>query len=228
MTEKDFDPFAGSDGLLDDFDVEIQEVTFEVNLSLDDTGEKLFAHVTGRTDDDDQPEFDEYFGLGTGWETTDGRTVGRADGRRKGFNKSTKYQLWIAGAVDAGAGDVLRKRDPELGPMNAAIWEGLTFHVNRKEHDYGGDIGKKGILVPTEFKGEAKGKAAAKAEAPTTASGNGVSAALKAKLKKIAKASESLDEFIDQAFAVDGVDGNAEAEELVVSGSLYEEVQAAA
>lgn len=227
MTEKQYDPFAPSDGLLDDFIVSISEASFGVNLQLDDTGEKLFLNLVGRTDDSDQPEFDEVFGCGAGWET-DGKVIKRADGKLKGFNRNTKYAMLIASAIEAGAGEVLRSRDPKLGPMNAAIWEGLSFHVKRGEHDYGGEIGKKSVLLFDEFKGEGKVAATTTAAAPAaSASSNGVPAALKAKLKKLAKESDSLDTFIDAAFGLDGVDGNADAEELVVSGTLYAEAQAA-
>lgn len=188
------------------------------------------------SDDGEAHDWRKLYSVGKGWDVVDqGARIQREDGRPKGVGKQSKYGLWIAGAMEAGAAEVLRGRGKQT---EAKVWEGLTFEVRAKETDYGGEIGKKQTLVPVRFVGEGSAKtatgsapaaqSAATTAAPTaTAQASGLSASLKAKLKKLAKECESHDEFVDRAFVeVDGVDGNGEAETLVAdSADFYNELR---
>lgn len=133
--------------------------------------------------------------------------------------------------------------------MEAAIWNGLVFHMKRKKIGYGGEIGDKERLLPTEFKGVAgEGGIAKPASTPAAAStptaptatetapdaggdggaADGLSGKLKIALRKLAKEVKASggdhDAFAEKAFELDGVDGNSAAENAVMNdgdGSIW-------
>lgn len=242
----EFDPWATTSGLVDDIDITISDAYFGFNADYNN-GETLVLTIEGTTDDEDNKEYSGFYPCGGGWETTDkGKTASREDGKRKGFNKTSGYGLFFTAAIEAGAGDVLRERGT---PFEAAVWPGLTFHMKRLKHNYGGEIGEIERLLPVEFKGvageggakPAKATGATKKAAPTkaepegeadeagAASSNGeLPVPLKAKLKKLARECETHDQFIERAYTeVDGVDGNTAAEEAVMDpDGLYAEAHA--
>lgn len=158
MSEKDYDPFAGSTGLPDDFDAVVKAAWFEFDPEFNN-GQSLVLKFTLETD---EPDFgkdgngvgDLLLSTGKGWTTNDrGATAVREDGSRKGFNTSTAYFLWIDGAVKCdGAEKVLRSAE-RGDPRKADMWVGTAWHINRKTVSYGGDIGDKDKLVPTSFLG---------------------------------------------------------------------------
>lgn len=169
MADDDFDPFALSTGLPDKLDVVIDEAWFEFDPQYND-GQTLLLKFNVTANDD---EFGEHgkgtlqYGCGTGWTAADrGARAERDDGAKKGFNQSSAYGLFIAAALNCdGAENVLRgegRGDPRL----ASMWTGLSWHLDRKERDYGGDIGKVSRLLPTQFLGEGGGGGATKPAGP--------------------------------------------------------------
>lgn len=194
-----------STGLLDDCNITIKSAEFNYDASYN-SGEQLLMIFSGTSDHPDFPEFSQFFSIGKGWETNDhGRTV---VGSANGFNSKSQYGLFLAKAV-ALAGDAITGRGT---PDNAAVWEGLSFHVKRENVDYG-DLGIKKVLLPNAFNG-AEGKAEAPAPSavaqeagavetpvatpPVAANGNGSNAVLLAKLKAVAMSADTHDGFIEQ------------------------------
>ena len=107
-----------------------------------------------------------------------------------------------------------RVKEFPYGPREAVFWKGLAVHVDREEVDYGGEIGKRDVLVIDGFNGIEGGgggkaagstKKAAKKAAGTTkkaaASSGGLTDEIKAKLDEIADASADHDSFMEAAFA---------------------------
>lgn len=215
-----FDPFKMSEGLLDDVDVWIDEFRFEFNPDYNN-GETLVGVAVISSDDDDVESGTELmFSCGDGWTTNDGgNTAEREDGKEKTFNARSAMGMFAAGAIDV-AEDVMRARYDNDGttPMMGAMYVGLGFHLDIQEVDYGGEIGKRGRLVPTAFLGE-KGKsggAAKKAAAPVKKAAKkaagatkkaapkdegGVPENVKSTLDAIADECENHDEFMERAMS---------------------------
>lgn len=166
MSDKEYDPFAPSTGLPDDFNGEIKEAWFAYDPEYQD-GQIPMLHMTLITDDDDFNAQDKplKFACGKGWVIEGrGETVSREDGTTKGFHEGTAYQLFIMSALEcAGAENVLRS-ESRGDPRKAAMWNGLSWHFKRTEHDYGGEIGKIARLMPKLFLGE-KGIGSVEAQA---------------------------------------------------------------
>lgn len=215
-----FDPFKMSEGLLDDVDVWVDEFRFEFNPDYNN-GETLVGVAVISSDDDDVESGTELmFSCGDGWTTNDGgNTAEREDGKEKTFNARSAMGMFAAGAIDV-AEDVMRARYDNDGttPMMGAMYVGLGFHLDIQEVDYGGEIGKRGRLVPTAFLGE-KGKsggaakkatggakkAAKKAAAPAKKAApkdeGGVPEGVKSTLDAIADECENHDEFMERAMS---------------------------
>ncbi len=231
------DPFRGkhSSGLRDDFDATISETLFTYDSQYNN-GASLVAKITLR-DDTADPEVVEKFGeeevllLSTGNGMEDdakGRKAKREDGKpMDAFQDTCNYMVFLNAALDCGAEDVIRGRG--FMPWEAELLEGLQFHFMRQEYtpwnwdqktDEERAKGKPTRLLPTAFLGEegakpAKGKAAAKAAdeepeekpAKAAASSSGMGAAMRTKVKKIAKESDTHDEFMERVFSeIDGSD----------------------
>lgn len=158
MSEKEFDPFAPSTGLPDDFDAVVKSAWFEFDPEFNN-GQTLVLKMELETDDEDfgeQGTGELLLSCGKGWTTNDrGATAVRDDGNlRKGFHQSTAYHLWIDGAIKCDGAEKVLRSVGRGDPRNAAMWIGTGWHVNRKVVNYGGDIGEKDKLVPTSFLGE--------------------------------------------------------------------------
>lgn len=182
-------------GLLDDADIEITGAEFNYDAGYAE-GEQLLLILSGTSDQEGWEEFTQFLSIGKGWDSPDnGATVEGNDN----FNANSQYGRFIQGALDSGAGGVIKDRG---FPDKASIWVGLRFHVNRVDVDYGGKIGVKQVLVPTAFNGEATGKADAPVEAtPSTESGaapsNGSDAVLRALILEL-KGAPNHDAFIEE------------------------------
>lgn len=243
--ENEYDPWATTSGLIDDVTVTITDAYFTFDPQYND-GQTLLLKVQGTTDDEENPEFDQFFPCGNGWETTDkGKSASREDGKKKGFNKNSGYGMFFTRAINAGAGEVLRDRGT---PMEADVWKGLTFHFKRETIDFGGEIGKKDRILPDVFLPNGMGGASAPAASPkaaggavtkadpgpeTPAAGNSgasggkldIPVPLRAKLKVAARNAANHDAFIEAAYGIDGVDGNAAVEEAILDpNGLYAEL----
>ena len=193
-------------GLPDNIDFTIVKAEFGYDAAYNNGEQILFMIHAAETDAEGQP-YRSFYSLGKagGWETLDhGRSVvSQTNPPATGFNKQSAYWKFIEAALSAGAGSVIQARGT---PDNASIWEGLRFHLDRVNVDYGGEIGTRQFLLPTNFLGEA-GKveasqpAAESAVAEPVAGSNGGSGAttniLDVKLLALAKNSESHDTFIE-------------------------------
>jgi hypothetical protein len=160
-----------------------------------------------------------------------GRKAKREDGKpMDAFQDTCNYMVFLNAALDCGAEDVIRGRG--FMPWEAELLEGLRFHFMRQEYtpwnwndktDEEKAKGKPTRLLPTAFLGEEGGKAKttskaaakeaddepAEKAAPKAAasSSSGMGAAMKVKVKKIAKESDTHDEFMERVFSeIDGSD----------------------
>lgn len=154
----EFDPFKSSSSLPDDFDGEIQECWFEFDPNYQD-GQALVIKMKCMTNDETFGEGglgELMYSCGKDW-TVEGRgeSAVRRDGRTdKGFTTSTAYDLFIQAAIACpGAENVLRSAG-RGDPRKAAMWNGTSWHFERKGHDYKGNIGVVERLLPTKFLGE--------------------------------------------------------------------------
>ena len=182
-------------GLLDKADIEITSAEFNYDAGYAD-GEQLLLILSGTSDQEGWEEFTQFFSIGKGWDSPDnGATV---EGNES-FNANSQYGRFIQGALDSGAGSVIKDRG---FPNKASIWINLRFHVERVDVDYGGEIGVKQVLIPTAYNGEATGKADAPVETTATESGatpasNGSDAVLRAKILAL-KNAPNHDAFIEE------------------------------
>lgn len=244
--DKEFDAWAGEEGLPDKFDGTLTDCRFGYEATYLNGQQELFQ-ATIKCDDPEvatDGEVKVMMSIGKGWEIKDrGLKVVRADGGQKGFIKSSAYFDFFTSAVNSGA-DAKAAILARGTPMEAGTFEGLRFHFARVERDYGGEIGKKSRLVPVKFLGEvggkttattrvsggaaaAKAKAAAKQQAAeSTSNGHapgGVDEALWATLVDMATKADSHENFMEAAYELDGIDGGA-VEEFVIStgaGSVW-------
>lgn len=167
----EFDPFATSSGLPDQLDLTIDEAWFEFDPQYNDGQTLIFKMNVSSTDDD----FGEagkgvlMYPCGTGWQAAErGAVAVREDGNeRKGFNDSCGYSMFFLGAIACEGAEKVLREEGRGDPRKAAMWVGTSWHVDRKERDYGGDIGKRSRLIPTAFLGVGgTGGGAAKATGP--------------------------------------------------------------
>lgn len=224
--DKEFDPWAQTGGLADDVDFEIKDAFFEFDSEYQDGEVPLLKLVGLQTDEDGEVTEEELrYGTGKGWTIKDkGKTAARAEGKDKGFHKQTAYGLFCVEA--AKVAPELRKKNPR----DASIWKGLTFHMERKAHNYGGEIGEIERLMPTELlkKGKSSGssKSSSKAsESEASSDGNeyGLDDDLYVQLVDLAKEVKSddgdHDDFLKAAFKLEEVDGNRKVEKIVMDDS---------
>jgi hypothetical protein len=180
--------------LLDKAEVTIEKAYFATD-ALYQGGEVLvfiFEGTSPQSPLDDQ-SVRQFYSIGNGWDTDDGKTVTHPD--LDGFRTSTNYYAFFRAALDSGAEAALKERG---FPDNAGIWEGLRFYMERKHIERPG-LGSSEVLVPVKFLGttdDAPAAPAAAAAAPKASAGNKV---LRAKLKKLAKEHDDHDEFLAAA-----------------------------
>lgn len=247
--EKEFDPWHLTTGLAEKYTGVIKDPTFGFKADYMD-GTRLLFLIEVQTDDDEIGEnglVNEQYTVGDGWEAKDkGLRCAREDGKKKGFNQNSGYGLFIAAAVQAGAGEVLKARSDADGPMKADIWEGLSFDFERKTFTFKNDKGEDQSyhrMLPVKFHGESgKGQsqsssmssktaeATSSDESSSATNGNsggnyGLDAGLLAKIKARAKKAGTHDEFIELCFGELGDQMTGVAEDVVMdAGGLYAEV----
>lgn len=282
---EEFDPFAGSSGLPDNFDAVVKDMYFEFDPQIRE-GQVLVATFVLDTDDPDIGENGIYLlkmSCGDGWDTHDkGATAVRDDGNDKRlFHTSTAYQMWITKAIKLdGAEKVLRSGD-RGDPRKATTWIGTAWHIKSEKVDYGTIngtvVGERDKLFPNNFIGlansmaelqaaggvSAAGRAGTpmKAAAPVKAAGavksagpakaagpikkgvipaqrepepaatNGLVAGtpLYQTLYDLGMAAETHEQFVEQAFEVEGVAGVESVEQAVMAndeGSLWGKILA--
>jgi hypothetical protein len=222
--------FDWDSGFVDDVDFTIESASFTYNSKM---GEDLVIKLTGTTKDADgatDPEFEQFYKCGSGFEAFDGGTrARREDGRDKLFNARSGIVEFINAAVAAGVTKEMIVKGG--GPASTAWLVGLTFHMKQKEFKgkFDGEEKTWFKLLPTKLltssaastKATKPAPAAAPAESP---SAEGVPAALVAKLRKLASESADYDAFVDAAFSGDlsgEVSGNQAAEALVLDADFF-------
>lgn len=224
-TATEHDPYQTTLGLIDDFDGEIAGAWFGTDPGYNG-GQSILLTLDINTDNPDQPQITEKVSVGSGWEVEDqGAAITKSSGR-VAFNRSSKAGLWLDHALAAGAGDTMKAKGT---PMQASTWEGLKFHFERKPiTGFNGEV--KDVLLPVTFLGGESGSGSAKASSNGASNGNGSAAVdtpadldkkTLALLKGAAKKSETHADFIDAAFKIDGVDGNAAAESVVLDEDQF-------
>lgn len=177
MATDTYDPLDTYDGLPDDFDGAIRGVFFGYDTNYMG-GDKLALIAEIVSDELEEPE-KLLFGTGKDWEpdkSPKGTKISR-EGKQQ-YHKQSGCGLLIKAMREAGAEDVLRERiKGGLSPFDAALYDGLNFHWERKEFVYKLDDGDKTTsrLLPSKFigvvgekaNGKGSGKAAsAKADKP--------------------------------------------------------------
>lgn len=202
-----WDPVETS-GLPDDIDFTIAKANFGYDAGYANGEQLLFIIEAAETDPEGEP-YRSFYSVGRAgaWETLDhGATVvSQSNPPAEGFNKQSLYWKFIEAALGTPAGAVIQGRGT---PDKAAIWEGLKFHMNRVDVDYGGEIGTKKALLPTTFLGEVPKADAPAAAAPAPAepvapASDGAGATppptniLEAKVKALVHSADSHDKFIE-------------------------------
>lgn len=218
MSEEQYDGWELDEGMaFGEGVLTINEARFGFDADYKDGEAPVLILDGDLIDDDGNPRvWHQLYSIGTGWEIVDGgaRIELQPGFKRKGVSKQSKYGLWITGAIEAGATNAMRSRGRQT---EATVWPGMKFEVRQTDHNYGGEIGTKKVLVPVKFLGES-GSTAPTTSAITAAPAPTVSeigGALKAKLTKLAKECDSHDIFIERAFVEMDIDGNKAAEALV-------------
>lgn len=165
-----------------------------------------------------------------------------ATGKNKAYNNNSNVWKFIDSAIKCGAAKTIQER----GTMwDAGVWMGLKFHFKREQYkrfnaaetdqpasrtivtEFFGVSGDTGA-VATVTKISGKPVAAETAKPVAAVSGNGSEALVRAKLSKLATESKDHDDFMEKAFAMDGVAGVPAIEALVMStgnGSIWATAQ---
>lgn len=199
-------------GLLDDFDCEITSARFAVIPDYNPDTLLLIWETT--TNDPDVPEYQISFPMGSGWETMDGGKTATHERGKTQFTGSSWMGMLINRCVKVlGIRDLLQSRGEAT---EAHIWEGLRFHLNSEEVDYGGEIGTRSRLLPTEFLGEGgTAQPVSRSAAPTaTAADNGEMDPRKLKALVTVMAKRSTDHATFMDAVLDKYPQIAEAPEL--------------
>lgn len=241
----DFDPFKGSAGgwaeELDGTTVTFTNCRFGKTPGYTDsnTGDMVlvFLHDYDTDADVSNPDMleDQILTIGKGWDAKDdGAQVVRSNGSNKGFNTSSRIQMWIDRMFELDGGEAaLRARYQDTGytPQHAAFWNGLTVtlgvhqvEVMDKTRDVllpdtiigWGDENGSGGEAEAEKPKKAPAKKKAAKKAPEPAEDDTVPADMVAAIEAIAAEAEDADEFIARCYdEIDGLDENADAMALV-------------
>jgi len=227
MTDKVFDPWATTTGLLDSYTGKIVDAQFGFKPDYQN-GQALLLMVDINTGDPEIGEggiVSEQYPVGKGWDTVDGgQTAVHESGQEKNFNNASGIGLLLNSIIDAGGLGVLQATG--CTPNQAACWIGGTYVFERKEFsgtmqdktqrtwhrmlvtDVVADGAVAAAPAPAAPAAATTPAPAAAAPAATTAApavagadGPELAPVLKAKLKAIAVAAETHDAFIEAAFA---------------------------
>ncbi len=232
-------------GFLDGVRIWIDRAFFGTDAEYDEGNTTILILEGVREGPDVDPEnadFRQFLSTGSKWEHRDGgKTAVHADGSEE-FHAMCAYARFFTAFMELGddADKVLRGRG---FPDEAEIWVGLGMYVEQVEVDFG-NIGKKSVLLPTQYLGDdrkaasggsggpsspsPKAKAAAaKAKAKAAAAG-GDSDGMQAELVAFAKGFESHDEFLTAAYDKwPEIEDFAEFADLIdENGTVWTEAQA--
>lgn len=211
------DSWATDTGLLDDYDITVDEAWFGEDEEGDDGRIFLFLRGTAVTDDGEEHEdHTERYSTGKNWEVVeDGDEVENATGRQR-FNQNAGLGRLINALVGLGEDEAefLSKRGDTF---QAKTYRGLTMHmkgrvVSKWKNDDGDEV-EWSLNLPTSIEMKSakaakggKGKASrsddtkAPAKPKATAKGKGKAKGLRAAILEFAEQFEAdeHDEFVDQ------------------------------
>ena len=220
------DGWTPSTGLADDFDGVITDSYFTRDSKF--PPEAAILKLVVMADDQEIGEQTILLSCGNGYDILDNgaRIVHESQvktGKNRAFNNNSNAWAFIQSAAKSGAAKTMQER----GTMwDAGVWTGLKFHFKREQYKPFNSDEPKNRMVVTSFLGvggESKGATQQRTEAAPQES-NGVAPLLRAKLVKTAQEAKDHDDFMDKAFAIEGVAGNQAAEALVMStgkGSIW-------
>lgn len=197
-------------GLLDDFDGEVVESYFGYNPQYGG-GDTLLLNWKVKTAEGDQ---DLLISCGKKWETVDGgKSAQRTDGGKEQFVKTSHYGMILERVKKLGAIDVLRTRGRAT---EADLWTGTRWHFKREKVSYGGEIGDKEKVMPVDFLGEGAGASGGNGGQTTSSLDPTLKASILALASECKGADKPYDVFLTNAYQIEGVDGNPDAEKFVV------------
>ncbi len=248
MTQREYDPFAASSGLADDFDADIVGAEFGYRSNYQN-GETALLILTLRSTDgtpigqDGSHESEVIYSCGNKWEVvpgTNGAEVRHESGKPSNFNKNSAVWAFIENVMKHDGG----KLRASGTPMRAAGYQTLGgFHWNRVPYKGMGDE-TKDRLLPTGKSGSSNGalpqtdavsapaatSAPAPAAAPATPSvPEGLDAMQTMKLRSIAKrvkeSGGDQEAFVTAVFAeVEGAEDSAPINNAILDmgpGSVF-------
>jgi hypothetical protein len=144
-----FDPYSTTSGMWEGGDIEVLDASYGYKADYND-GQSLLLFLECKTDDEDVPETTLQLSCGAYWRTEDDGLTATKD-KIKPFGKQSHVGMVLIAAAELdGALDAMREHGT---PMEAKTWIGSKWHLEQKEVDYKGDIGKKMKLIPTKFYG---------------------------------------------------------------------------
>lgn len=217
------DSFGGESGLLDDYDALILDAWFATDARINNSQTlclfwKMQVTVDGEVSEE---EIEEFWPCGPDWVSNDGGETAEHPKGKKKYNNASKIQRMIGFALETGVGETLAARGTA---MDAGIWKGLRFHMNRGSYEYTfkGEKGSAEILAPSAFLGTedaptngggSPGTPASSAAQPSTA---GVLASLELSDETVAalkeakvEAGDSHNAFVDKVMELTAVTSNA-------------------
>lgn len=199
------------DGLADDVDIWIKSSSFGYRDNYQSGQAPLLIWEVDSPDTDDITSV--IFPIGKGWEVIEAgaKTVHE---KRDRFIKTSLYGKLISRVTSDLKVDMSKRGTPR----EAAVWNGMGFHMKREEIEYGGEIladkgGKTTHLMPIAFLGFSKpvgGGKTALAVAPEGESAHVVVpiSLTEKKLAIMAKVAATLEEFQSKALDMADVSGN--------------------
>lgn len=224
---------TGSGLALADANVVVTAASFGYNANLG--ADVLCANFTFVPVEGGEP-IEQSFSVGKGWEAVNkGANLVSEDGRPRKINGQTNYGRLIDSAVQAVQAS--GREMPFASPRMAEGWVGTSWHVGTVAITTTNPVTKKEAIkdafVFTAFLGSVEGSAgnvgkADKASTTTTKKASGLDPKLRMELTELAEAADDHDSFVEKALALDGVEGNREAEKLVLKtgpGSIWHEVK---
>jgi len=131
----DFDPFALSSGLPEDYIGTIESAAFITDPKYNN-GETVLLELTVVSPDPEVGTQSQRYPCGPQWRSYDGGQTIEHPNENAKINRQTAYGVLIQKALDV-AGDVLRSRvsNYPLGPRDSRTWVGLTFRWQAEEEE---------------------------------------------------------------------------------------------
>jgi len=200
---KQYDAWGTDDGLLDDYDLQVEAAWFGPDEENDD--DRIFLFLQGPAFQDGEEVDEEHrdrYSTGKGWEVVEeGEAVEHGSGRNKFHSAAGVGRL---ARTTVGLGDDEAELLGERGaPWEAKVWQGLTFHMVRREFsfkDSDGEVQEYRVPLPTAVSvTETKKKAKKGKKAESKKDSGGGEKALRRKLVKLAGDFDDFEDYVDEA-----------------------------